>query len=241
MVDSAPMNIHTISGPLDKIFDTAAAELMLWLKSRNQKPMTIGFCGGGSVVGFLKAVAKHDKDQLKELFRNVHFFMVDERMVPLDSPDSNFKLLREHLFSELVHTGVLAENQLHPFVVQEAQKDKGVREYSKKLAEHGGTLHCTVLGVGPDAHIASLFPQHPALLSDEELYLGLSDSPKPPPERVSASPKLVQKSELAFVLFVGENKRQAYEQFNQGQSEIRDCPVVMAKAAKKCIVITDLL
>jgi 6-phosphogluconolactonase len=70
------------------------------------------------------------------------------------------------------------------------------------------TLDVVLLGVGPDAHVASLFPQHPAL-TDERLVVPVHGSPKPPPVRVSLSMRTITSATEVWLLAAGAEKADA--------------------------------
>jgi len=203
-------------------------------------PLTIGLCGGRSVVGLLRALRDEAHNQPKDLLSRIQFFMVDERLVPLTDERSNFGGLKAQLFDRLVGEGAISENQLHPFNPDPSKSDYGCAEYMRELEGFGGVFTVTVVGVGEDGHIAGLFPRHPSLARQEMGFLTFHDSPKPPPDRMTASRPLVEASDLAVVLLLGEGKRDAWNAFNQSESSVISCPALIAKGARECLVVTDL-
>ncbi|MFZ5444886.1 MAG: 6-phosphogluconolactonase [Myxococcota bacterium] len=127
----------------------------------------------------------------------VHFFLSDERCVPLDHPDSNYRALR----------AALPRARLEP-VRTELPPAEAAREYAARLPAQLDLVH---LGLGPDGHVASLFPGH-ALLGEREVRVAaLTDSPKPPAARVTFTlPTLFAAREVWF-LVVGGAKRPVVE------------------------------
>jgi 6-phosphogluconolactonase len=73
-----------------------------------------------------------------------------------------------------------------------------------------------VLGVGEDGHTASLFPGHPALQAPG-LVVGIHDSPKPPPERVTLTLNALQAAKTVLILATGEGKAGAVERAKRGE------------------------
>jgi 6-phosphogluconolactonase/glucosamine-6-phosphate isomerase/deaminase len=65
-------------------------------------PIVIGLCGGRSVVGLLGALLKESQNQPKDILGRLHFFMVDERLVPLTDEQSNYGGLKKLLFDSLL-------------------------------------------------------------------------------------------------------------------------------------------
>jgi 6-phosphogluconolactonase len=88
----------------------------------------------------------------------VHFFSVDERLVPLDHPDSNYKLLHDHLLAPLDRAGKINRANAHPFVFDPAVADLGTRAYERVLAGHGSRFDLIVLSAGEDGHVGACFP-----------------------------------------------------------------------------------
>jgi 6-phosphogluconolactonase len=120
----------------------------------------------------------------------VHVWWVDERMVPQNHPDSNFKAAQELWLSKVPAIA-------HPF--------HSVSEYEAKLPR---PLDVALLGVGPDGHVASLFPGHPALAVTGKRALQIDDSPKPPPRRLTLTlPELCAAHEV-WVVVTGQAKAQ---------------------------------
>jgi 6-phosphogluconolactonase len=82
--------------------------------------------------------------------------------------------------------------------------------YSSTMrASGGGEFDVMILGVGPDGHVASLFPGHPAQLTSGALAVAVHDSPKPPPDRVSLTLECLNRSERVWFLVAGADKAQA--------------------------------
>jgi 6-phosphogluconolactonase len=166
--------------------------------------------------------------------------MVDERLVPLTDEQSNYGGLNRLLFDKLVGQGVISNAQLHPFVTDTSQSDFGCGSYRDELRSIGGKFTVVVLGVGEDGHIAGLFPHHPALAEKGDTFVHFHDSPKPPADRMSASPALITGAELSVILAFGEGKRIAWNAFNDNSVAIEACPSKLALKTRECLVVTDL-
>lgn len=237
------MNVSVVQAEKDltgALRETACRIFSVLKARRSEEPLTIGLCGGRSVVGLLAALLEESHHQPKELLGRIHFFMVDERLVPLTDEQSNFGGLKKLLFDRLVSEGAISLEQLHPFNPQSSLSDYGCADYMRELNSFGGSFTVAVVGVGEDGHIAGLFPGHASLHDSTRGFLTFHDSPKPPADRMTASVPLITGSDLCVVLLLGEGKRDAWEAFNASQSTVATCPALMTKAARSCLVVTDL-
>lgn len=174
------------------------------------------------------------------IWSQVHFFIIDERLVPVDHPDSNFKLLQDHFIVPLVRAGRIAPGNAHPFILDQISVDRGVLHYEQVLAEHGFRYDIILLSSGEDGHVGALFPHHHSFADRHHGFIVMDDSPKPPPERMTSSLSLMQTAEVAVLLFVGEAKRQAYGTFNDAACPVEACPAKLVLAMQDAAVFTDL-
>ena len=235
------VSIVQAKGDLEGALKATAREIFAVFKTkRTEEHLTIGLCGGRSVVGLLGALLNESHDQPKDLLARIHFFMVDERLVPLTDEQSNYGGLKNLLFDRLVSEGAISAEQLHPFDPNPSLSDYGCAGYLGELIKFGGSFTVAVVGVGEDGHIAGLFPGHPSLKNPLRGFLAFHDSPKPPADRMTASVPLIESAELVVALLLGEGKRDAWNAFNASQSTVTTCPALIAKAAHSCLVVTDL-
>jgi 6-phosphogluconolactonase len=169
----------------------------------------------------------------------VHIFMLDERLVSLDSPDSNYRQVQELLIDPLVEQGLLPPDNAHPFLYDSTAADLGVAAYTQELHALGGRFDMVIVGVGEDGHTAALFPNHAALYATTD-FVTLDDSPKPPAKRLTSTPALLARTQMAMVLFIGETKREAYANWLNPNMEIAACPAKVFTAIADLAVVTDL-
>lgn len=229
--------LQTIVAPKEKL-EQKAAEIISDKVNEILKKKAIavlGIPGGRSVSGIFSLLKE------KELpWSKIHIFLVDERCVSINDKESNYKMAEDSFISELVSKGKLPKSNVRPFNYNSKAKDFGASVYSKELQKVGGHLDVVLLSSGEDGHVASLYPNHPSIVDNSSGYIPVANSPKPPAHRVSASRNLLSKSQTVVVLFFGETKKNAYNNFATKAKTTENCPAKLAMAAKNCYVLTDL-
>jgi 6-phosphogluconolactonase len=132
----------------------------------------------------------------------------DERCVPPDHPDSNYKIARQKLLDKVAPATVLR-------MPAELGPDEGAKEYAKTIAALV-PLDVVILGIGEDGHTASLFPNHP-ILNAKGLVAGIKNSPKPPPERVTLTLDTIRAAKHVIILATGAGKAEAVALAKRGE------------------------
>lgn len=161
---------------------------------------------GGTVgIGVLAAIALHPQTSKIDLAR-IHWWWGDERFVAADSDDRNEKQAREVLLDVL---GV-DESRINalPASDEGLSLEQGATAAAHEL-EEATPFALTFLGLGPDGHVASLFPGHPAASADGPGVVAVTDSPKPPPERLSMTLETINASERIWIAAAGADKADA--------------------------------
>lgn len=131
----------------------------------------------------------------------VSIYFGDERCVPPDHPESNYRMAAEALLS---HAPIPAA-QIHRMEGEDPDRDAAADRYAARLPER---LDLVILGVGEDAHTASLFPGDPALREATRRVVPVL-GPKPPPWRLTLTPTTLQQARHLVVLAAGAGKREA--------------------------------
>ncbi|MEE4137328.1 MAG: 6-phosphogluconolactonase [Desulforhopalus sp.] len=221
----------------ERLLKRAAQHLCAKLRELlvSQRQVNLAVPGGRSVAKIFSEMLQEEVD-----WQRVQLFIVDERLVPLDHPESNFKLLREHLINPLVKAGRIVAENAHPFIFNSADPEESIREYERILGEHGLRYDVILLSAGEDGHVGALYPNHHSLADSHHGYILMDDSPKPPPERMTSSFALLQTAAVAVVLFVGEAKREAFKQFSNPEMPLNACPAKLVRAISDTTVFTDL-
>ena len=138
----------------------------------------------------------------------VVFWWGDERFVPRDSDERNAGPARA-AFLDQVGADPAKVHEV-PAADEVDDVEAAAAAYGDTLREHGaGEFEVVLLGVGPDGHVASLFPGHPALDVADRIAVAVTDSPKPPPERVSLTFDALNRARAVWFVVSGEAKAEA--------------------------------
>ncbi|MEZ6243310.1 MAG: 6-phosphogluconolactonase [Phycisphaerales bacterium] len=165
-----------------------------------------------------------------------HLLWVDERAVPVEHPDSNFGAFSRDFLPVLP----LAPPHVHR-MLGELGPHEGASAYrdtlSDVIASEGGepgALDAVLLGMGEDGHVASLFPGSAALTS-RDTVIGIVDSPKPPPERITLTLPVLRAARRLVILALGSSKADAAARALRGEA----LPAQLASQGKDAIWVLD--
>lgn len=228
-----------LAGQARKVF----FDLIQKLTDRFEK-ITVSLPGGRSVQAFYREIARNFDYLPRTTWSQVHFFWTDERTVPPDHKQSNYRIAAEVFLSDLAGEETLPSDNVHRFRGEAENISVQLEEYNRELRTiSNGLIHIPILGVGKDGHVGSLFPNHKALEYERSGFVLIDDSPKPPSRRITIAPAHIKKSIAPFVFFIGEEKREAYQGFLDSDTDYRDFPCKLALEGpdnRTCYVVTDL-
>jgi 6-phosphogluconolactonase len=207
-----------------------------------RSPVHVVLTGGSVGIATLAAVAASPLVPAVD-WSGVHLWWGDERFLPDGDPDRNETQAREALLDGLVAEHGLPETNVHPMPgpTSVATSEEGATDYAALLREHGGeqdggeqdgapegvavpAFDVLLLGMGPDGHVASLFPGHEGLAA-QGTTTGVHDSPKPPPERVSLTFDAIRSAREVWIVAAGAEKAE------QVAAALADGPVTEVPAA----------
>jgi 6-phosphogluconolactonase len=197
---------------------------------------------GGTVgAGTQRAVATSGMRDTIDWGR-VHFWWGDERFVPKQDPERNEVQAREAL---LDHIDV-PEGNIHPFPASDEIEDmeRAAAAYAEVLQEfatEGGSLprfDIMFLGVGPDGHIASLFPERISGQTGAGTVVPVRNSPKPPPDRLSLTLAAINTAQRVWMVAAGAEKATALGLALAGASP-DEVPVAGVQGRKRTVFFVD--
>lgn len=149
-------------------------------------------------------------------FSKWHIFFADERAVALDHADSNYRLLKEELLNKIpaelgaptVHTIDEAHvNDDEPQELADLYQEDLLHVFAARESVKLPIFDLILLGCGPDGHTCSLFPGHQLLREKDAWVAAISDSPKPPPKRITLTlPVVTSAVQVAFIATGGGKK-----------------------------------
>lgn len=189
--------------------DATAARLIVALQDAqaDHAEVHVAATGGsmGSAVwaGVAASAARASVD-----WTSVHIWWGDERYLPAGDPDRNDY---QNDGAGLATLG-LDPAKVHRIAGPDTSVDAeaSAAAYATELrAAGGGAWDVVLLGVGPDAHVASLFPGHPAQQTTDAIAVAVHDSPKPPPTRVSLTFECLNRADRVWFIVAGADKAPA--------------------------------
>lgn len=168
--------------------------------------------GGGNGITLLRYL-RTQKSQID--WAKVHLFWGDDRYVPEDDDERNDKQARAALLN---HVDIPA-GHVHPMAASDgefgADLNAAARAYEQVLAAYAApgdrapNFDVHLLGMGPEGHINSLFPDTPAVRETERMVVAVDDSPKPPPQRITLTLPAIQRSREVWLMVSGAGKADA--------------------------------
>jgi 6-phosphogluconolactonase len=174
------------------------------------RPYCVALSGGRIALKFFTSVVAQTRAREISLGL-VHFFWADERCVPPDDAESNFKTAHELLFAPLR----INDAQVHriygedspEIAAQKATMD--ISHVAPKNSAGQPILDLIFLGMGEDGHVASLFPNQTEGMAPKSIFCPINFSPKPPPNRVSLTYAAIASAKNVWVLASGAGKEAA--------------------------------
>lgn len=175
--------------------------------------------GGRNGNGLLAALAvAPGRDSID--WARLDLWWGDERFLPEGDPDRNVTQAHEALLDAVPLDPV----RVHAMAPSDGafgnDVDAAAEAYAAQLAAVP-SFDVLLLGVGPDAHVASLFPGHPGVQEAERTVIGVRGSPKPPPVRISLTLPAIRAAREVWLLAAGQDKAAAAELALSGADEVQ--------------------
>lgn len=207
----------------------------------------VAVSGGSLPKTLAKALLEPTDSEGSVEFSKWEVFFADERAVPFDHDDSNYKLLRDELLDKISPN--LGMPTVHPIDTQymddvqemaDQYQDSLMKSFAAKDSVKTPIFDLLLLGCGPDGHTCSLFPNHELLRETDAWVAAIEDSPKPPAARITLTlPVVTHGIKIAFVA-TGDGKRDILRQIldtEEGRS--LPCGLVNEGGAEKVSWFTD--
>ena len=195
--------------------------------------------GGGTGIGLLSHLGTHRVD-----WSRVHLFWGDDRFVPRADDERNEKQAREALLDRIE----MPAGNIHPMPPSDGvcghDLDAAARAYQDELSALSETDSPTpvfdvhLLGMGGEGHVNSLFPHTKAVRETERMVLGVDDSPKPPPRRITLTLPAVRRSRQVWLVVSGAAKADAVAAALAG-ADPDEVPAAGAVGLEKTIWLLD--
>lgn len=215
---------------IDEIFEETVKDLLL-----QQENVHVVLTGGTVGIALLENIdPTHKLD-----WKRIHLWWGDERFVPAGHPDRN----EGQATAALIHRLPIPAENVHRMPASDAglTLDEAVDAYDDELAQFWPELpefDITFLGVGPDAHIASLFPGLEGIEVDDRAVISVRNSPKPPAERISLTLPALNNSKNVWVVASGADKADAiYAAFTSESAS--EAPVSAVEGTEETVFFTD--
>lgn len=204
----------------DALAKTAAEwiERQADLAAKARGVCTIALAGGGTpkpVYEILAGSAKLPWDQ-------IDWYFGDERAVPMDHPESNYRMVLETLFRE--HPEALGRTYRMP--ADAPDRESAADHHGRRFPEPVDIL---LLGMGPDGHTASLFPGSPALDERERRVVPVDGCPKPPQARMTVTPRVFENARSILMIASGIEKAPMVARALGGALDVKAVPAQLAR------------
>jgi 6-phosphogluconolactonase len=220
--------MELVHGPIAELKSLLTQSFEEW----SQTGRSCALSGGATAMIFLPALLA-----ARVNWSNITLFWADERAVPPDDPESNYGLAERMLLTPLGRKGPRALRMSFEF----PSLWDAARSYDNLLARelNGRPLDLAILGIGDDGHVASLFPDHDALLEDNARVVAVDDAPKPPKRRLSLTMRyLLQTSDL-WIVAVGARKLPVLQAALSKAQRATPLDVLLQQQSKRVTVFTD--
>ncbi|MFJ6668958.1 6-phosphogluconolactonase [Streptomyces sp. NPDC091383] len=203
--------------------------------------LTGGRNGNGLLAALAEAPARDAVD-----WTRLDLWWGDERYLPEGDPERNVTQARAALLDSVP----LDPARVHAMPASDgpygADVEAAAEAYAAELAKSAGpenhgsvpTFDVLMLGVGPDTHVASLFPELPAVRETERTVVGVHGAPKPPPTRISLTLPAIRSAREVWLLAAGEDKAEAAAIALSGAGEIQ-APAAGARGRRRTLWLLD--
>ncbi|MFI5372017.1 MAG: 6-phosphogluconolactonase [Candidatus Eisenbacteria bacterium] len=207
----------------DALAAAAAADLAACARAAitTRGRFDVAVSGGRTPAGLFAKLVTGDLRGAPEI-ECIQVWFADERAVPPDHPDSNYRMVREAL---LLPLGWPLAN-VHRMEADREDLEAAAAGYARALPSR---LDLVVLGIGEDGHTASLFPGSPLVAEEARTVAAVYDAPKPPARRLTLTPPVLAAARRLMMLASGEGKADAVARALSESGDTREVPARLAR------------
>jgi 6-phosphogluconolactonase len=224
------MNILTFSNR--QVWQDAVLQFLQDIFASNQESFSIGLSGGSAAQVYTQ-FGELDID-----WKKVNFYLCDERYVPLNDEDSNCRLLKENIASD-----ILKQADVYCWDT-DLEWQTCAEDYARKLPE---VLDVAILGIGPDGHFASIFPNNPLNPPSQGDFFSIwQNSDKTAvtttdqfavQQRLTITPQYLAKAKHILVLLQGSGKAGIVQELQHPTQEREQFPAHWLYEQKNCTIM----
>jgi 6-phosphogluconolactonase len=236
-----------VHGTKEELAEAAAERLVTRLAEAQSARGTasVVLTGGRNGNALMSALAGSPQARERIDWSRLDVWWGDERFLPDGDPERNHTQAHEALLDAVP----LDPARVHPMPPSDGRyagdAEAAAEAYATELAAMGAgpaarvpAFDVTLLGVGPDTHVASLFPGHPALLETERTVVGVHGAPKPPPTRITLTLPAIRAAEEVWLLAAGSDKADAVALALSGSGELR-APAAAVRGRSRTLWFLD--
>ena len=221
MAPAHRLEVHDDPAALADAVATALIKRLAAVQAEGRVPSVA--LTGGTIARLVHRAVATSVDGLDVDWSEVDFWWGDERYVDAWSEDRNAGQTRRDLLDRID----VDPERVHemPSLDSGLTLEDAAAAYSDEVKAHGsGAFDVVMLGMGPDGHVASLFPGRPALDVEDRIAVAVTDSPKPPPERISLTYGALNRSDAVWFLVSGDEKAEAVARALAPDTDLHDVP-----------------
>lgn len=215
------LNLNIFETP-EILAEALADQLMGWIENHTGSSFHIALSGGKTPELLFKALS--DKYPDSELWHKVHFWWVDERMVPPDDPESNYKLVNRVLFAKII----IPQANIHRIQGENNPQEEAL-SYSSQIQQNLPSRNAwpvfdlVLLGMGDDGHTASIFPDQLHLLESENIC-EVAEHPQSGQKRITLTAQTINHAEKVCFIITGANKAERMLEIWTNEKEAKLLP-----------------
>ncbi len=240
----APPEIFVASTAAQLADDVGARLVTTLVSAQSVRPLAFLAVTGGGILEQTMAALKQNPARDAVDWRRVSLWWGDERFVPADSPDRNDLPAFAALFDALpldpanVHRMPAAGSRYGDDAEAAAEAYAADLAVAADPGEDVPHFDAVLLGVGPDGHCASLFPEHPGVYEEQASVIAVHNSPKPPPTRLSLTFPTLDAANEIWLVASGTSKAQAVAMALGGAGRVQ-VPAAGARGRHRTLWLLD--